>query len=380
MVPLFNPYTISLLYHRGSDCMLSNVLRKFNKSQFQTDLLEWYDENKRDLPWRQDQDPYKIWVSEIMLQQTQVNTVIPYFLRFLEQFPTVYDLAAADEQEVLKAWEGLGYYSRARNLQNAVKEVVSVYDGDVPSDPARLGELKGIGPYTRGAILSIAFNKPEPAVDGNVMRVLSRIFNIEDDIALGRTRKKFEEITRDIISKEDPSSFNQAVMELGALVCTPKSPMCMFCPIMSHCRAYEEGIQEQLPVKKKKAKQKKKSYRALLIHNEEGEVIIEKRSDAGLLANLWQFPMVPGKIKTIEEAEQWVYQEYGLDVSIHKKQGQIKHVFSHIIWEIEVFDASTAQRTSDIEDRRLKMIPHNKIGDFPFPVSHQKMMKYLTLT
>lgn len=357
--------------------MLLRVLRKFNISQFQTDLLNWYDENKRDLPWRKDQDPYKVWVSEVMLQQTQVDTVIPYFYRFMEQFPTVYELASADEQEVLKAWEGLGYYSRARNLHNAVREVVSEYNGEVPSNPKQLGKLKGIGPYTRGAILSIAFNQAEPAVDGNVMRVLSRVFKIDDDISLGRTRKKFEEMAKNIISDENPSSFNQALMELGALVCTPKSPMCMFCPVMEHCQAYEEGIQEQLPVKAKKSRQKKKPYIAVLIKNEKGEVIIEKRPDTGLLANLWQFPMIPGEIKTKEEAEQWLYKEYGLDMIINKKRGQLKHVFSHIIWEINIFDAVTYQQTSSITDERLQVVSIDKMNEYPFPVSHQKMMTYL---
>jgi len=357
--------------------MLSRVLRKFNIFQFQTDLLEWYGQNKRDLPWRQDQNPYKVWVSEIMLQQTQVDTVIPYFYRFMEQFPTVYDLASADEQEVLKAWEGLGYYSRARNLQNAVREVVSEYNGKVPDQPKQLGELKGIGPYTRGAILSIAFNQPEPAVDGNVMRVLSRIFNIHDDISVGRTRKSFEEIVREIISEEDPSSFNQALMELGALICTPKSPMCMFCPVMEHCEAYEEGIQEQLPVKAKKAKQKKKPYKSVIIKNEKGEVIIEKRPETGLLANLWQFPMIPGQIKTNEEAEQWLNKEYGLDITVDKKVGDVRHVFSHIIWEIDVYEAMTYQSVKEIKDQRLRMVSREEIDKFPFPVSHQKMMQYI---
>jgi len=357
--------------------MPSSVLRKFNILQFQKDLLSWYEKNKRDLPWRQDQDPYKVWVSEIMLQQTQVNTVIPYFYRFMEQFPTVYDLADADEQEVLKAWEGLGYYSRARNLQHAVKEVVSDYNGVVPDNPKQLGDLKGIGPYTRGAILSIAFNQVEPAVDGNVMRVLSRMFNIDDDISLGRTKKKFEDIVREIISQEDPSSFNQAVMELGALVCTPKAPMCMLCPIMEHCEAFEQGLQEQLPFKAKKSKQRKESYKAVLIQNEKGEIVIEKRPQSGLLANLWQFPMIPEEIKTNEEAEQWLYKEYGLDVMIHKKCGEVKHVFSHIIWKIDVFYADTQQSAIDMKDERLRIISLEEINDYPFPVPHQKMMPFL---
>ncbi|HLR51489.1 MAG TPA: A/G-specific adenine glycosylase [Candidatus Avamphibacillus sp.] len=353
--------------------MPAMVLRNFNISQFQEDLLNWYDENKRDLPWRKDQDPYKVWVSEIMLQQTKVDTVIPYFHRFMEQFPNVYELASAEEEKVLKAWEGLGYYSRARNLHTAVKEVVSEYDGKVPDNPKQLGKLKGIGPYTRGAILSIAFNQAEPAVDGNVMRVLSRVLKIDDDISLGKTRKKFEDITRELISESDPSSFNQAVMELGALVCTPKSPMCMFCPVQEYCSAYKEGVQEQLPVKAKKAKQRRKSYLAILIKNNQGQVVIEKRPDTGLLANLWQFPMAP--VKDVMDAEQWLYKEYGLDVILQKKQGKLKHVFSHIIWELEIYDA--VLEDSGVLDERLQLVEINQLNEYPFPVSHQKMMKYL---
>lgn len=190
--------------------MNEKTLQFFNTSGFQQDLVDWYLVNKRDLPWRLDQHPYKIWVSEIMLQQTKVDTVIPYFYRFMEKFPTVYQLADADPQDVLKAWEGLGYYSRARNLQNAVREVVDTYGGEIPANPEELGSLKGVGPYTKGAILSIAYNQPEPAVDGNVMRVISRILKIEDDVAQQRTKKLVESYVRELIPEDDPASFNQA--------------------------------------------------------------------------------------------------------------------------------------------------------------------------
>lgn len=211
-------------------------LEQINISAFQEDLLRWYEENKRDLPWRENNDAYRVWVSEIMLQQTKVDTVIPYFNRFMEKYPTVYELAEADQQDVLKQWEGLGYYSRARNLQTAVREIVEAYDGKIPDDPKQLSDLKGVGPYTKGAILSIAYNQPIPAVDGNVMRVFSRVLHIEEDIALNSTKKLFEYYVAEMISKEDPSSFNQAIMDLGATICTPKQPMCMFCPVMEHCR------------------------------------------------------------------------------------------------------------------------------------------------
>ncbi|WP_042224984.1 A/G-specific adenine glycosylase [Oceanobacillus manasiensis] len=350
-------------------------LQNFNIFGFQKDLIDWYQEYKRDLPWRKDQDPYKIWVSEIMLQQTKVDTVIPYFHRFISNFPTVEALAAADQQDVLKSWEGLGYYSRARNLQNAVREVVASYNGIVPINPEELGSLKGIGPYTKGAILSIAYDKPEPAVDGNVMRVFSRIFHIEEDIALPKTRKLFESYVREVIDHDDPSSFNQAVMELGAIICTPKSPACMLCPVQTHCKAYAEGVEEDLPVKKKAKKQRRIPYVALLIQTPEGEYVIEKRPSNGLLADLWQFPMVPIGEIGYDHIESWFHQEYGISLQVKNHAGKLKHVFSHLIWEIEIYHAEADIK--EMNDQRLKLVPKETVAEYPFPVSHQKMMNYM---
>ncbi|MBP1970586.1 A/G-specific adenine glycosylase [Virgibacillus natechei] len=350
-------------------------LQNFNKLAFQQRLLDWYQANKRDLPWRKDQNPYKVWVSEIMLQQTKVDTVIPYFYRFIEKFPTVYKLADAEPEDVLKAWEGLGYYSRARNLQNAVREVVATYGGEIPSDPAELGSLKGVGPYTKGAILSIAFDQAEPAVDGNVMRVLSRILKIEEDIAKARTKKLFESYVRELISEQDPSSFNQAVMELGALICTPKSPACPRCPVREHCLAFSEGIEQELPIKTKAKKQKTIPYVTLLIKNEKSEYIIEKRANKGLLADLWQFPMVPINEIGWDHLENWIYNEYGLDIKISEKKGELKHTFSHLIWELEIYTAMTSHQQTD--DERLCFVEPEGLQAYPFPVSHQKMMQYI---
>lgn len=354
-----------------NDKRLANI----NIPAFQHDLLVWYEENKRDLPWRENNNPYRVWVSEIMLQQTKVDTVIPYFNRFMEKYPTVYDLAEAEQQEVLKQWEGLGYYSRARNLQAAVREVVETYNGEIPDDPKVLSKLKGVGPYTKGAILSIAYNQPIPAVDGNVMRVFSRVLHIEEDIALNATKKKFESYVGEIISKEDPSSFNQAIMDLGATICTPKQPLCMFCPVMEHCSAYIEGIQERLPVKKKAKKQKKKHFIALLIKNDHDEYLIEKRADSGLLAGLWQFPMIPSDEIVEKDWVKWMKEMYDIDVEINEKCTGIKHVFSHIIWQLDVRKASTHQHKTKREN--LKFVSLQEIEAYPFPVSHQKMMPFL---
>ncbi len=355
--------------------MIDKTLQNFDIYKFQDNLINWYHANKRNLPWRKDQDPYKVWVSEIMLQKTKVDTVIPYFQRFITKYPTLQDLADADQQDVLKIWEGLGYYSRARNLQNAVREVVSAYESKVPANSKELGALKGVGPYTKGAILSIAFNQPEPAVDGNVMRVLSRVLKIEDDIAQPKVKKKFDSLTREMISDEDPSSFNQGIMELGALVCTPKSPMCMLCPIQEQCRAFDEGIEQQLPIKSKAKKQKTIPYVVLLIRNEKNQYLIEKRSETGLLANMWQFPMVPIDEIGMDHIESWINMEYGVQVNLGNKKGKLKHVFSHLIWQLDIFEATTESVKAD--DSRIELVDSNELNDYPFPVSHQKMMKYM---
>ncbi|GAA0597825.1 A/G-specific adenine glycosylase [Virgibacillus siamensis] len=355
--------------------MNEKALENIDIPSFRQDLIGWYQSNKRDLPWREDKDPYKVWVSEIMLQQTKVDTVIPYFNQFIEKYPTLSDLANADQQDVLKTWEGLGYYSRARNLQNAVREVVADYNGKVPANEKDLGALKGVGPYTKGAILSIAFQQPVPAVDGNVMRVLSRILKIEDNIALPKIKKQFEKYVDELISTVDPSSFNQGMMELGALICTPKSPMCMFCPVQEHCQAYADGVEEQLPVKSKAKKQKRVPYVVLLIRNEKNQYVIEKRPGDGLLANLYQFPMVPSAEIGMDHIENWVEMEYGLTIRLNEKKGELKHVFSHIIWQLEILEATT--ETAELRDERIQFVDQTGLNDFPFPVSHQKMMKYI---
>lgn len=348
---------------------------RFDKQQFQDDLTTWFQREKRDLPWRKDQDPYKIWVSEIMLQQTRVDTVIPYFNRFIHRFPTPEALAEADEQDVLKEWEGLGYYSRARNLQSAVKEVVARYNGKIPDDPDALGRLKGVGPYTKGAILSIAFDQPEPAVDGNVMRVLSRILYVEEDIAKAATKKLFEQLVRAIISEKDPSSFNQGLMELGALICTPKNPQCMLCPVQEHCAAFRMGIEQSLPVKTKGKKQKVQPYYVILATNDKKEVLIEQRPEDGLLANLWQFPMAQADELDFQDLSEWFLEQYGLAIESFEKLGQDKHVFSHLVWEMEIVKAAITG--GSLSHHRAKFANEQDLQVNPFPVSHQKIMEYL---
>ncbi|MFC0557520.1 A/G-specific adenine glycosylase [Halalkalibacter alkalisediminis] len=361
--------------------MTQEYLRDFNVTGFQESLVDWFLENQRELPWRESKDPYRVWVSEIMLQQTRVDTVIPYYQAFMREFPTLEALAEAEEDRILKAWEGLGYYSRVRNLQTAVREVVEKYEGTVPDTRKEISSLKGVGPYTAGAILSIAYGKPEPAVDGNVMRVLSRVFLIDEDIAKPATRKIFEGILYDLVSKKDPSSFNQGLMELGALICTPTSPGCLLCPVREYCRANEKGVQAELPIKTKKKKQTVKQMAAIVLRNEYGEVLIEKRPETGLLARLWQFPNIEitnendqSQLLTKFLSEQFkVVAEVGPDIQ------HVEHVFSHLVWNITVFEGHIKERPN-LESETRKWVSQSEIERYAFPVSHQKIIQQSLMT
>lgn len=354
-------------------------LKQLNVQQFQEDLLNWFEKNMRDLPWRRDRDPYKIWVSEIMLQQTRVDTVIPYFERFMQRFPTLESLAQAEESEVLKMWEGLGYYSRARNLHAAVKEVQETYGGKVPDDPQQIVTLKGVGSYTAGAILSIAYGKPEPAVDGNVMRVFARLFAIEDDIAKMSTKKKFEALIRSLIP-DNASYFNQGVMELGALICTPKAPNCLHCPVQDHCRARMLGMEEELPVKQKKQRPPVKKMVAGVLEKD-GYVLVRQRPDRGLLAKLFEFPNteVTGKVNPAQALCAYLFDYYQFPCVTVQQYPDIQHTFSHLIWDIVVYRLSFAEDGPLQKDLPAdsRWIAVHELDSITFPVSHQKIKQYI---
>jgi len=316
-----------------------------NQLFFSSRLLGWFLRYQRSLPWRENKDPYRIWVSEIMLQQTRVDTVIPYYHRFMEKFPTIDALADAPEEDVLKAWEGLGYYSRARNLQTAVREVKELYGGIVPDQPEEIASLRGVGPYTAGAILSIAYNKPEPAVDGNVMRVLSRFFLIEEDIMKPATRKVMESLVRQLIPEGTASDFNQALMEFGALVCTPKSPYCLTCPVMEQCQGRLAGRELELPIKKK-AKPPRLEHRAVALiegtGEQQGKLLIRQRPDDGLLARMWELPHLEVDSDSAVDEIAWTsllvdgLDDIGMLIRPVERLNDEVHVFSHIRWELRV--------------------------------------------
>lgn len=335
--------------------------------QFHKALVEWFEREKRDLPWRHTQDPYKIWVSEVMLQQTRVDTVIPYYENFLEKFPTMQHLAEADESFLLKQWEGLGYYSRVRNLQAGVREVVENYGSVVPNNREDISKLKGVGPYTAGAVLSIAYEVPEHAVDGNVMRVLSRVLMIEEDIALPKTKKVFEKAVMDLMDYDHPSQFNQGLMELGAMICTPTSPSCLLCPVREYCTAFHEGEPEKLPIKTKKVKTKKLYYDVMIVEDEGGKILLEQRPETGLLASMWQFPMVEVQPEVIPEVV--VSRAYTFDLRYKETLMPLKHVFSHLQWHMQSYVLGATKSEKTIGDwftlEEVKMLP--------LPVPMQKL-------
>ena len=360
-------------------------------TSFQEDLLTWYRLEKRDLPWRESTDPYRVWVSEIMLQQTQVVTVIPYFNRFMEWFPTIEALANANEDKLLKAWEGLGYYSRVRNMQHAAREIVATFEGNMPNNIADILSLKGIGPYTGGAIGSIAFSLPEPAIDGNVMRVYSRLFCLADDIALPKTRKVFDRYVRDTMSQSEPGDFNQALMDLGATICTPTKPSCETCPIQAYCEAKKTNTISKYPVKKKKEKAKPLYYVADILQNDTGAFLLEKRPSDGLLADMWTFPMreVTKKdydrfsqiydsqdISTGMVAEQLSLYDEVDNVKGKKLLGIVTHIFSHRKWHILVVQ----DELKGLNNTHLTNQEWVYLDEFPkyvFPKPQQKMVELL---
>ncbi|KIQ18014.1 adenine glycosylase [Flavobacterium sp. MEB061] len=259
---------------------------------FSNILIKWYLQNKRDLPWRKTTNPYLIWLSEIMLQQTRVAQGTPYFFSFSEEFPTVFDLANADEEQVLKLWQGLGYYSRARNLHKTAQYVANELNGIFPPSYTELLKLKGVGEYTAAAIASFSYNEPVPVVDGNVFRVLSRYFDIESDITLPATKKEFTELARQLMPKDDPAIFNQAIMEFGALQCVPKSPNCPVCVFANSCAALQKKKVDVLPVKSKKVKVTNRFFNYLILEDVLGNTLIQKRTAKGIWHNLYEFPLL----------------------------------------------------------------------------------------
>lgn len=339
-------------------------------------LLDWYQQNQRDLPWRRTNDPYAIWLSEVILQQTRVDQGMPYWFRFLEAFPTATDLANADEQEVLRLWQGLGYYSRARNLQAAAKVIRDDYKGVFPNQYDQIRSLKGVGDYTAAAISSIAFNLPHAVVDGNVYRFLSRLFAISTPIDSTIGKKEFSELANELLDKNNPGIFNQALMEFGAMQCKPSNPDCFNCPFMQHCQSYASSSVSEYPVKSKKTKTRNRYFNYLILSDEKN-TIIQKREAKDIWQGLYQFPLIESENKnhvTIDLSNTDIAQYIkGASYSLVKSSSVVKHVLSHQIiyakfWWIKLENIPSMGATEYID------IPWSQLSDFGMP---QLIVKYL---
>ncbi len=305
-------------------------------------LLGWYDQHARTLPWRGIHDPYRTWVSETMLQQTRVETVLGYYARFLARFPTIADLAAAPEDDVLKLWEGLGYYSRARNLHKGAKQIMADFGGAIPADVDSLLNIYGIGPYTAGAIASIAFDQPVPAVDGNVIRVASRLKGIRENVGIPSVRRTLEAEAAALVPVERPGDFNQAMMDLGATICTPGTPSCEKCPLRECCDAYAAGDAEELPVLPRKNPPKLINYTVFLVFS--GDRVLMRQRTETMLHGLWVFPMAEGK-HTLRQAQSEAKKLTRLPVTDAQSAGDAKHVFTHQIWQMQLCTLSVPTDT-----------------------------------
>ncbi len=342
------------------------------KSDWTPLLMQWYDANKRDLPWRTEspRDPYKVWVSEIMLQQTRVEAVKSYYTNWMEHFPDIPSLAAAEEDEVVRQWQGLGYYSRARNLHTAVREVMDTYGGKVPEAREEIRKLKGIGDYTAGAILSMAYGKRETAVDGNVLRVFARIYNIEENILSAKVKKEITELVKARQDATRPGDFNEALMDLGATVCIPGQPRCEACPLSGVCKSKAVGKESLIPLRVTKKEVPvepvtvfvvKATAKNLVAHpvqcgtenkmnemkNEKSFYLLHRRPSKGLLAGMWEFPNCVGEGEQGKEA--LTAELAALGVRVEEISGpvkQIRHVFSHKIWQMAVYTAEAEGKTA----------------------------------
>ncbi|MCG2610908.1 A/G-specific adenine glycosylase [Flavobacterium sp. SM15] len=339
---------------------------------FANSLIQWYLQYKRDLPWRKTSDPYPIWLSEIMLQQTRVAQGMPYFFAFTEAFPTVFDLAAADEEKVLKLWQGLGYYSRARNLHATAKYIAFELNGKFPSTYKELQKLKGVGEYTAAAIASIAFGEAVPVVDGNVFRVLSRYFGIPTDISSGKAKKEFFELAASLLPGGKASEFNQAMMEFGALQCVPKNPSCGNCILNESCFALKHKKVNELPVKLKKTKVVQRYFNYVIIKDGNGNSVVQKRTAKGIWHNLYEFPLIETNSEVaFDELMALIDKTYsGYNPVVVKPLHHeiIKHKLSHQHLYIRFWGLETQQVLAEAEEVGV-------IREYPFPIVIHNFME-----
>ena len=352
------------------------MLENFNLNQIVEPLLAWFENNARTLPWRSVATPYRVWVSEIMLQQTRVEAVKPYFARFMGALPEIKDLAECKEEKLLKLWEGLGYYNRVRNMQIAAQTVMEEYGGQLPADYEKLLSLKGIGSYTAGAIASIAYGIPVPAVDGNVLRILMRVSADDSDIMKQSVKTKVEKALLTVIPKGRAGVFNQALMELGAIVCVPNGePLCEKCPWYDFCETRKRGLWQELPVKKK-AKARKIEDRTVLVIRDGERVVLKKRPEKGLLAGFYEFPNEIGNLS--EDEALHVVQEMHLHPMRIQKLENAKHIFSHVEWHMQGYMVEVDSLTREEAGLLFVEAAHSEEA-YPIPAAFSAYTKYMNI-
>ena len=336
----------------------------------QDTLINWYAENRRDLPWRHDPTPYLVWLSEVILQQTRVNQGMDYYLRFVERWPTVSDLAKASEEEVLKMWQGLGYYSRARNLHKCARQVVEQHGGQFPADFEQLKQLQGIGNYTAAAIASIAFNLPYAVVDGNVYRVLARLYDIDTPININEGQTLFARLADELLNREQPGLHNQAMMEFGALHCTPKNPNCLLCPLQAQCLAFAHQTVMQRPVKLQKVKVTTRYFNYLVIRIKDS-VYLHKRSGNDIWRNLYDFPCIeseqPLSVEEVVATEQFQQLIENKPFTIVKASPIFTHKLTHRTIQAQFIEIKLEKKLLRIETKDLFLTPEMDLGTFPIP-------------
>ena len=353
-------------------------LPSFDILALRSGLLEWYSIQGRDLPWRRSRDPYAIWVSEIMLQQTQVKTVIPYYDRWLAQFPTLQTLASADQQQVLKLWQGLGYYARARNLHRAAQDIVSQHHGVFPTDLPTAVSLPGIGRTTAGGILSAAFDQPTPILDGNVKRVLARLVALS--VPTSKAIAQLWQLSIALLDPAHPRDFNQAWMDLGATVCLPRSPLCDRCPWQPHCCAYHQGIQTEIPMTETRAPIPRKMIGVAVIWNDAGQILIDRRKPNGLLGGLWEFP--GGKVELGETIpaciQREIQEELGIEIEVGDRLIIIDHTYSHFHVTLNVHHCKhLSGEPQPLQCDEIRWVELADLDSYPFPKANLQIIEAL---
>lgn len=347
---------------------------------FRRDLRTWFKRNARDLPWRRTGDPYRIWLSEIILQQTRVDQGREYYETFVRTFPTVHVLAEAALDDVLKAWEGLGYYSRARNLHAAARMIVDDFGGQLPSSAKELRKLPGVGPYTAAAVASIAFGAKEAVLDGNVIRVIARLISFDEDVTRTASRRRLQAVADALLDPDHPAAHNEAMMELGALICTPSSPACDMCPVRRYCSARAEGLQTAYPHKKKKAPVPHYDIAVGVIRARDDRILIQKRPVDAMLGGLWEFP--GGKRKSDEApadaAVREIREELGVDVAVSGRLDPIEHAYSHFRITLYPFTCILTDSAQEPSSKHpIRWVTRDELADYAFPRANRRLIESL---